>query len=145
MEARSLQIDSAYAEIPPVGERWVELDPNNQNAYLILAQAVNKAGDSERAQELVSTIEGLEVTVDNLQLQRYPNGGAQVTGGVKNVSLDPGTPVTLDFTFYDAAGNVLGTQSTTVQVGEQDMSEVFQLEFDSTERVDGYGYELSHM
>ena len=144
MQARSLQIDSAYSEIPEVAERWIELDPNNQNAYIILAQAANQLGDAERAQELVAAIEGLAVTMDNLQMRRFPDGGAQVTGGLKNVSLDPGTPVQIEFSFYDAAGNVLGTQSTTVTTGQAEMVETFQIEYPGPERVDGYGYELSY-
>jgi tetratricopeptide (TPR) repeat protein len=144
MQARSLQIDSAYSEIPAVAERWIELDPNNQNAYIILAQAANQLGDAERAQELVAAIEGLAVTMDNLQMRRFPDGGAQVTGGLKNVSLDPGTPVQIEFSFYDAAGNVLGTQSTTVTTGQAEMVETFQVEYSGPERVDGYSYELSY-
>ena len=144
MWARSLQIDSAYTEIPPVAERWIELDPSNRNAYLIYAQAVNQTGDGARANELVQSIESLQVMVDNLQLQRFPSGGAQVSGTVINVSLDPQTPVQMEFTFYDNAGNALGTQATTVRVGEADMQEVFQVEFASQEQVGGYSYELSH-
>ncbi len=144
MWARSLQIDSAYSAIPAVADRWIELDPNNQNAYLILAQASNQLGDADRARELVQTIEGLTVTVDNLQLQRFPSGGAEVTGGLRNVSLDPDTPVQITFTFYDSAGNELGTQSTTVRTGQQEMVELFRVEYAGSEQVDGYGYELTH-
>ena len=35
MWARSLQLDSAYAAIPEVAERWVALDPYNQNGFLM--------------------------------------------------------------------------------------------------------------
>jgi hypothetical protein len=52
--------------------------------------------------------------------------------------------VQIEFTFYDAAGNVLGTQSTTVTTGQAEMVETFQVEYAGPERVDGYGYELSY-
>ena len=143
MWARSLQLDSAYAEVPPVAERWVDLDPNSQNALLIMAQAVNQIGDSQRAGELVQRVDGLQVTVDELQMLRYGNGGARVSGSVANKTLDSGTPVTLTFTFYSMTGAPMGTVSETVSVGGEGMAEVFQVEFDSTEQVGGYGYELS--
>ena len=143
MWARSLQLDSAYTEVPPVAERWIELDPNGRNAYLILAQAANQAGDQATTQEAVQAVEALEVAVNDLTLSRFPNGGASVSGSVVNATLDEGSPVTLTFTFYDSAGTPLGTVSETVSVGAADMAEVFQIQFDSTEHVDGYGYELS--
>ncbi len=143
MWARSLQIDSVYADVPDVAERWIELDPNSQNALLIYAQSANQMGDGQTAGELVQRIEALEVTVDELQMRRYPSGGAQVTGTVSNQDLSAGTSVTLTFTFYSIDGGQLGTVDHTMSVGEQGMSELFQIEFDSTQQVGGYGYTLS--
>ncbi|MFQ5537512.1 MAG: tetratricopeptide repeat protein [Gemmatimonadota bacterium] len=145
MWTRSLQIDSMYAEIPPAAERWIELDPNNQNAYLILAQAVNQEGDEDRARELVMKIESLDVTMDNLQMQRFPGGGGVVTGSLTNKKLEPGTPIKIDFTFYDTDGNEIGTATHTLTAPEKDMSEVFEVEFSSTQQVGGYKYTVSHM
>lgn len=143
MWTRSLQIDSVYAAVPDVAERWIELDPNSQNALLIYAQSANQMGDGQLAGELVQRIEDLEVSVDELQMRRYPSGGAQVTGTVSNQDLSAGTSVTLTFTFYSVDGAQLGTVDHTMSVGEQGMSELFQIEFDSTQQVGGYGYTLS--
>lgn len=143
MWTRSLQIDSVHAEVPDVAERWIELDPNSQNALLIYAQSANQMGDGQLAGELVQRIENLEVSVDELQMRRYPSGGAQVTGTVSNEDLSAGTSVTLTFTFYSIDGAELGTVDHTISLGEQGMSELFQVEFDSTQQVGGYGYTLS--
>ncbi|HSM61530.1 MAG TPA: tetratricopeptide repeat protein [Longimicrobiales bacterium] len=142
MWARSLQIDSAYAEVPPAAERWIELDPNNQNALLILAQAVNQMGDGDRASQLVHQIEALEVTVNDLQLQRVA-GGAVVSGSVSNKTLTPGTGVTLNFAFYDGSGAEIGTTAETVSVGEVDAPVAFEVTFQSPTPVGGYGYTLT--
>lgn len=142
MWARSLQIDSAYAEVPAAAERWMELDPNNQNAMLILAQAVNHEGDAARASALVSRIEALPVVVNDLQMMRRQDG-VRVTGSVLNKSLAAGAQVTLNFTFYDAAGNSVGAQAVTVTVGQKDMAENFDLTYESTAKVDGYGYKVA--
>ena len=62
---------------------------------------------------------------------------------VANKTLDAGTSVALTFTFYDTAGNSIGTMTETVSVGEQGMSEVFRVEFPSDEMVGGYGYTVT--
>lgn len=139
MWTRSLQLDSAYAQVPPAAERWIQMDPNNQVAYLILAQAVNNMGDDTRAAQLVAQIEALNVTVDNLSLQRLDEG-VRITGSVTNKLLTAGANVTLGFTFYDAAGASLGTQAVVVTVGEKDIPQSFDLMFATTGKVAGYGY-----
>lgn len=143
MWTRSLQLDSAYADVPPVADRWIELDPNSRNAWTILAQAANQTGDQETTQEAIRTVEALEVSVRDLQMSRYGNGGASVTGSLVNQTLDPGSSVTMRFTFYDEGGAPLGTVTETFNVGEADMAEVIQVEFESAEQVGGYGYDLT--
>lgn len=139
MWARSLQLDSAYAAVPPVAERWVELDPANQIAITVLAQAVNAAGDAARAGEIIRRVDQLPISVDDLQMRRY-EGGAQVSGSLSNKTLQQGSTVTFDFRFYDTSGNQIGTATQEVQVGAPGMSEVFQVQFDSPDPVGGYGY-----
>ena len=102
-----------------VAEQWITLDPNSRSGYLILVQAVNKTGDEDRTQELIQHIGTLEVGVLDLVLQRIPEGGAIVSGSLENIKADPGMSVTLVFTFYDQAGNALGTQTTQVRAGAQ--------------------------
>jgi tetratricopeptide (TPR) repeat protein len=143
MWARSAQLDSAFAVVPDVAERWIELDPNSQNAYLILAQAANQLGDQATTREAVQAVEGLEVAMDQLQLQRYASGGGAVSGSVMNKTLDAGQSVTLTFTFYGTGGSPIGTVTETVTVAAPDMAQVINVEFDSTELVSGYGYELT--
>lgn len=143
MWARALQLDSAFAEVPPVADRWLELDPNSQNAWLILAQSANAAGDQATTQEAVRSVEALEVSVRDLQMTRFPDGGASITGSLVNKTLDSGADVTMRFTFYDNEGAPIGTVTETVTAGEADMAEIFQIQFDSAEQVGGYGYDLT--
>ncbi|MCH7533485.1 MAG: tetratricopeptide repeat protein [Gemmatimonadetes bacterium] len=143
MWARSLQLDSAYMEIPAVGDRWVELDPYSQGGYLIMAQAVNQNGDEDRARELIAAIDALEVEVSDLQITRLGDGGARITGSVGNKTLDQGATVTLSFTFYTATGDVMGTLTHEVTVGGEGMKEVFEVEYTTGDEVGGYGYTLS--
>lgn len=143
MWARSLQLDSAYAAIPPVAERWIDLDPNSQNAYLIMAQASNQNGNTAATQSAIQAVDGLEVVVNDLQLRRFADGGAVVSGSLINKKLSQGASVSLRFTFYSANGTPLGTVTEAARVGATDMAEVFQVQFDSAEEVGGYGYTLT--
>lgn len=140
--ARSLQLDSAYAEVPEAADRWIELDPSSVTAYLVLAQAVNSLEDTERTGEVVRAMEALEVDVSNLSLTKYGDGGARITGQVMNRLLDAGTQVTLTFTFYSEEASPVGTLDQTVAVGEENMAEIFAGEFDSPQIIGGYSYEL---
>jgi tetratricopeptide (TPR) repeat protein len=142
MWARSLQLDSAYTDIPPVAERWIRLDPNGQNAYLILAQAANQIGDAATTQSAIQSVDALEVIVNDLQLSRFGNGGAAVSGSVVNKKLDQGASVSLRFTFYANDGTPIGSVTESVSVGAADMAEVFTVQFDSAEMVGGYGYQV---
>lgn len=150
MWARALQL--AYptgqdAEEPPAGkveemqaasEQWIELDPFNPNAYLILAQAVNKQGDGERAGELIGAIEELAVTLENSQLQRYTNGGAIAVGAVRNKTLPEGSTVTVEITFYDEAGTALSTEQARVQLGAAESTGRFRVEYPVDSYIAGY-------
>lgn len=140
MWARSLQLDSMYAEVIAPAEQWTELDPYNRNAFLILAQAVNHEGDEDRARDLVAAIEEMPIYVDQLQIVRHGGGGATVTGNMTNVKLDEGASVILTFTFYSEDGAELGTAQTMVSAPAKDMNQVFRVDFASSEYVGGYGY-----
>jgi len=137
--ARALYADSAWTELPPVVNRWVELDPQSQQALAILAQAANSAGNTQLAAQTVQRIQALEFSVDNLQMRRGPTG-ADVSGSASNRTRPQGSTVTLMFTFFGEDGAQLGTVNQTVTLGAEGMSEVFQLRFDSDQYVGGYSY-----
>lgn len=143
MWARSLQLDSLFAEVPAIAQRWTELDPNSQSGWAIMAQAANVTGDSETTQQAMTAIQALEVSVDQLALQRLGSGGGIVAGLIINKTLDVGTSVTMQFTFYGTAGNEIGSLSETISAGAVDEALSFEVQFDSPEAVGGYSYELS--
>lgn len=153
MWARSLQIQlqdqedgSAEAdpallqELEDAAQRWADLDPYSRNAYVVLAQTVNKAGKEDRTRELVRHIEQLPISVESLEARKPRIGGATVMGTVRNLSAEPGQTVTLRFTFYDRAGNAMGSESATVTLPAQDATQVFSIDFQSDQQVWGYGY-----
>ena len=140
MEAPAGVLDDMVAG----AERWLELDPNNRNAYLILAQTVNRTGDEDRARELIGQVEGLSVMINNIQLQRYSNGGGLVSGSIMNVSMAAGSSVTINFDFYDASGARIGSEQAMVSLPGADASQTFQVDFSTDQPVAGYGYTIAN-
>ena len=130
----------ALDEIIMTSERWMELDPNNRNAYLIKAQTANRMGDEDTASDLVGQIEAFPVSVDNLQLQRSSMGGGLVVGTLTNASATQGSTATIEVTFYDAAGGVIGVEEATVQVPAAEAQAQFRVDFDTDAYVGGYSY-----
>ena len=130
------------AELARVAEQWVALEPNSQIGMLILAQTFNNANNEARTVEIIEKMDVMSVSTSDLQLRRNPAGGATVNGVLENLKADPGTAVTLTFTFYDAAGNAIGTQSTRVNTADAQAKTPFSVQFGSDRQVDGYGYTL---
>jgi tetratricopeptide (TPR) repeat protein len=143
MWARSLQLDSAFVDIPPVAQRWAELDPHSSNALVILAQSSNLNGDDATTGTAIQAADALEVHMNDLVLRRFGDGGGSISGSVTNKKLDPGAVVSIVFTFYNTVGDPIGTVTESVSVGNQDMAEIFQVQWDSAEMIGGYGYRLT--
>ncbi len=122
-----------------MAERWIELDPNSDRAYTALAQGLIRQGDESRNAELLNAAQALPVWVRGLQMTRT-RSGATVVGTVLGNGDDAPSTVTLDFTFYDASGTAVGSESVSVTL--EGGSGRISLEFEG-EGVEGYGYEVA--
>jgi len=142
MWTRSLYLDSAYTAIPPVAERWIELDPSSQIALSLLAQSTNQSGNAQGAAEIMRRVEQLFVTVDDLEMRRGGNT-AVVNGSVSNRTMNPGDRATLTFTFYNATGQPLGTATHQATVQAPGEKQVFQVEFSGNQEIAGYSYQVT--
>jgi hypothetical protein len=143
MWARSLQLDSAYTEVPAVANRWAELDPASQNAVIVQAQAVNFGGNPQAAAELMRRVESFFVIVDDLEMRGTGGTAVTVSGSVANRNINPGDRVTLTFTFYSTGGQPLGTATRQVTVQAPEAKQPFTVDFESTQPVGGYGYTIA--
>jgi len=130
-----------WAGVIPLGERVLQLDPLNQNAHFILAQAYRQDEQRTEALRILEANEVLPVVVDELRMQPGLDGGAQVQGRLGGHVASAGTPIQLRFTFYNQ-GRQLGSETITVSAPAAEQSTAFQVQFESDERVTGYRYEL---
>ena len=139
--AQSLNLMEDYEAQVPYSERLLELDPYNEFGYQMHIRALVQVGRQADGVALIDIMRELPFVTDNLQLQPM-NAGASISGTVINKTLEPGTTITLRFTFYDNDRNPLGTEDVEVTISDPDVPHRFQLTFDAETQVLGYSYEF---
>jgi tetratricopeptide (TPR) repeat protein len=138
-QANALYAAEEWAELVPIAERLVEVDPLNENAALILARGHRELGDNEQALAALERVEALPIFIDELQM--VPGADATtVSGTVIGKNAAQGSPVQLVFTFYDDNGQ-LGTQTATVNAPATEQSAEFRVQFGQA--ASAYSYELA--
>ena len=137
--AQSLNETENYEAQVPHSEKLIELDPFNDYAYLIHVRALVQIGGEYQA--LFDVMQALPFIVDGLQLQPL-SAGARVSGLAVNKALEPGSSITLRFTFYDNDGNPVGSADTEVTLSVPDVAHEFTVTFTGEQQVLGYSYEL---
>ncbi|HMB71254.1 MAG TPA: FxLYD domain-containing protein, partial [bacterium] len=64
-------------------------------------------------------------------------------GAIQNISATEGQTATVEVTFYDAAGAVMGVEQAMVQIPATDAQAAFRVEVDTEQYVGGYSYEIT--
>ena len=138
---QSLNALDDYEAQVPYSERLLELDPYNEYGHQLHIRALVQVGRQADGVALLDHLQALPFVTDLLQLQPI-NEGASVSGVALNKTLEPGTTITLRFTFYDNDRNPLGTEDVEVTISDPDVPHRFQITFDAETQVLGYGYEF---
>ena len=139
--AQTLNLLEDYEAQIPHSEKLVELDPFNDYAHLMLARALVQVGREPDAVAQLEVMRALPFVIDDLRLQPSATG-CSIAGEAVNKALEPGTSITLRFTFYDNDGNPVGTADTEVTVTVPDVAHAFAVTFEGEMQVLGYSYEL---
>jgi tetratricopeptide (TPR) repeat protein len=140
--AQTLYLSDQYEALTPAAQRLVEIDAYNKNAYLLLAQARNRAGDPQEAVRVMERREALPFEVVDTELQPSA-GGARLAGVVTNYSLEPGTPIAMTIYFIDRDGAEVGSTEVRVNAPPAEQSVQFLADFQSDALIIGYRYEVT--
>ncbi len=140
--AQTLYLSEQFEALVPVAQRLVEIDPYNKNAYLLLAQALNRTGDDQAAVRAMEQREALPFEILDTEISALPAGGAVVSGSLTNFTLDEGTPVVVRWHFIDVNGQDQGTAEVIVPVPAPDQTTGFTAELGEGESLMGYFYEV---
>jgi tetratricopeptide (TPR) repeat protein len=140
--AQTLSIAEKFEELIPAARDLLAVDPRNALGWIFLTRALSETGQTEAANETFNEYQAIGYEVEELSVRPGPEGGAMISGAVKNVSLEPGTTVALRFHLGGTEGTEVGTVDIQVQAGAVDSSQAFEGEFTSPEIVSGYKYEV---
>lgn len=138
--ANALYAGEQFEQLIPVATRLNELDPLNQNAALILAQAYSKTKQNQRAVQALQRIENAPILLGDLQL-RPGQGKNTITGQVTGNKANAGQPVQVRFTFYNE-GQTIGTQTVTVTAPAKEATANFEVTLESPTTATAYSYEV---
>ena len=140
--SQSLLSSKQYEALLPYSSQLLEMDPQNDYAFRLHAQALVQTGSTDEAVALMEEMETLTFLVDNLRIVPMGDTGARVEGVVVNKTLEEGASVSLRFHFFDRTGAEVGTGDVEVVTGGVDVAMAFQLEHSSEAGVGGYSYEV---
>jgi tetratricopeptide (TPR) repeat protein len=130
-----------WENLIPAARELLELDPLNGLVWIFMTRAYSELEQTEQANEVFNEYQALGVETENIMLDALPNGGARVTGSLKNNTAEEGGTVTLRFHFGGQSGTEIGTLDIRVQVPAAETSVEFGADFNSSETVTGYSYE----
>ncbi len=140
--AQALSIDEKFEELIPAASALIEVDPRNALGWIFLTRAFSETEQTAEANRIFTEYQAIGYEIEDLGMRPDPDGGALISGSLKNTSLEPGTTVSLRFHFGGPDNTEIGTLDIQVQAGDVDQLQVFQGEFLSSEMVTGYLYEV---
>lgn len=138
--AQTLYVAERWEELVPAARRLVEVDPLNANAYTFLAQALIRTEQEDAGLQVLDEREALTYVMEAIGLQL---AGEQIVaaGQIMNRSAPAGTTVDLRIHFYDVEGTLLASEDTSVELGPEGESVVFQVAAPDDDTLFGYRYE----
>ena len=126
----------------PAARDLLELDPLNGLVWIFMTRAYSELEQVEEANAVFAEYQALGYETEGIMLDALPSGGARVTGNLKNNTAEPGGTVTLRFHFGGPNGTEIGSIDIRVQIPAVEETVQFSGQFDASEPVTGYSYEV---
>jgi len=147
------ELVSLYTEIEPLTVAAREMDPMNEDLFLLQARsyrtrgelansAAVKATSMQRVDELLKAHDAMPVEVLNIGIAPATPETA-VKGEVKNRKLAAGAPVKLHFTLMSMDGKTVGEQDVTVAAPAVGQSAKFEASIKTSGDVAGWKYAVN--
>ncbi len=139
---QALFIADQVDEFLDVAEQVIEVDPNNLQAYQMLAQTLVQQDREPEAVEVIDRMEALPFFVRGLELHPV-DGGVALVGQVVNNQVDAeGSTARLRIRFYNTEGEEVGTAETEVELAGYEEPVQFQADLATDRDVFGFRYEV---
>ncbi len=127
-----------WNDVIPATQRLLELDPLNENAMLVLAEAYRALNRPNEGLQIRERIRDVPVYVQGLAMN-YENDVATAAGEVVGNTARAGTPIRMEITFTGLGGD-LGTQTVTVSAPAKGERAPFTARHEGTGRPTSFRY-----
>lgn len=117
--------------------RWY---PYQRNLYRSIAKGLDRLGETQRVQEWLKTMEGLEVEIPLIRLVQQGENQYVVRGQVTPRQGYANTRVTLPIEFLDGEGQVMAEKRVTLQLPGLKQRGQFQVRLSTDQPVAGFRY-----
>lgn len=139
--ALALYTQERWPQLVPVAQRVIQMDPLNENANIILFNALKNANQNNEALKVLQATEALPVKVTGVQLEPG-EGRSVIRGQVEGNQARAGSPVRLEFTFYGSAGALGTPQQVTVNAPAKGATANFEVALQNPTPAVSYSYRV---
>ncbi|MCJ7628855.1 MAG: tetratricopeptide repeat protein [Longimicrobiales bacterium] len=135
-------IAEQWEALIPAARELLILDPLNGLVWIFMTRAYSELDRPEEANAVFGEYQAIGYEVEGIILDVGADGGAGISGNLKNTTAEPGGTVTLRFHFGGQTGREIGTVDFRVQIPAVEEMVEFNGNFSSSEIVTGYKYEV---
>jgi len=129
-----------YDSLTTVAQTLLDRYPLNLNYMALLANAYRELDQREDALEVLEMRDSLRFELSELEFEASGEGQYTVSGELHNVKGEPGAAVTVVFDFYDDAGEMVASETVTLEAPEQGATAEFSVSTESPMLVSGFTY-----
>ena len=138
-QANALYDAEAWEEVVSVAPRHRQVEPLSQTAGLIQARAYRELDQNDEALAILTQVETMPVWIEDMQISAAGDG-TSVSARVEGNAAEPGTPITLRFTFYNDGGQEVTSETVTFNAPAREEST--NIEVRSAQPASSYKYEV---
>ena len=132
-----------YDSLLVVALQLVERYPMSLDNLALLANAHRELEQLEDGLAILERREALAYELTDLDVDYGEEGVYTLSGYIHNMKLDADTEVTLQFDFYDDAGEVVASETNTLVAPAMDAQAEFSLSFESAALISGFVYRVT--
>lgn len=128
-----------YGRAAAIGDTLLEWYPYEKELFRAQMQALDRAGNTQRVQQLLPQIQDMPVIINRISLQKQGENRYVISGQVQGGTAADQT-VTIPFELIDDEGRAVASKTAQVKVPGQDQTSVFQVSFETDASVGGFRY-----
>lgn len=129
-----------YDSLLVVARELVKRYPNNMNNMAMLANAYRELELPDSALAVLERREENPFDFVDVRVRLGEGGMYEVTGKLVNLKLEAGAPIELNFELYDDLGEVVQSETFTLEAPEQGSLVSVEFQFESDALISGFAY-----